>query len=84
MAGENRVDRKTMIERTYKVSLMLRRKPTSFILEYITHEWKLKRSQAYNLIKAARKDWEKYSEKLKAGARAYSLAKLRDLNDMAH
>jgi len=84
MAGENRVDRKTMIERTYKVSLMLRRKPTSFILEYITQEWGLKRSQAYNLIKAARKDWQKYFTNVKHAGRSYHVAKLRDLNDMAH
>lgn len=84
MAGYNKVDKKTQAERIYKVGLLLRRKPISFILEYITHEWGLKRSQAYNLIRSARKDWEKYFTNLKHAGRAYHVAKLRDLNDMAY
>lgn len=84
MSGDNKVDKKTMAERIYKVGLLLRRKPVSFILEYITHEWGLKRSQAYNLMRAARKDWAKYFTNLKHAGRAYHVAKLRDLNDMAH
>ena len=71
-------------KRTYFISLMLRRKSIPFILQYASENWKIGDRQTRTYIRRARKEWKKYSEKLKAGARAYSLAKLRDLNDMAH
>jgi hypothetical protein len=79
-----KVDNKTKAERVYKVSLLLRRKPTNFIVEYITKEWGIEKSQAYKYIKLARKEWKKYFEKLKGDGIAYHIAQIRDLKDQAY
>ena len=84
MAGFNKVDSRTKAERVYKVSLLLRRKPLKFIIEYITKEWKIERAQAYKYIKEARKEWLKYFEKLKGDGISYHIAQIRDLKDQAY
>ena len=71
-------------KRVYQVGLMLRRKPTSFIIDYIRREWGLERAQAYNYIKLARAEWKKYFEKLKGDGLAYHIAQIRDLKDQAY
>jgi len=83
-AKKKKADALEVDKRTYFISLMLRRKSIPFILQYASENWKIGDRQTRTYIRRARKEWKKYSEKLKAGARAYSLAKLRDLNDMAH
>jgi len=71
-------------QRIYQVGQMLRRKTVPFILQYASTNWKIGARQTRTYMRKARADWKNYSEKLKANARAYSLAKLRDLNDQAH
>lgn len=70
--------------RVYQVSLMLRRKPVSFILEYIRENWGLENAQGYNYIRLAREEWQKYFAKLKQDGMGYHAAQLRDLKDQAY
>ena len=72
-----------MEKRVYQVSLLLRRKPTNYIIEYMIHNWKIERAQAYRYIKLARKEWKKYFEKLKGDGIAYHVTQNRDLKDKA-
>jgi hypothetical protein len=80
MAEANKVEKE---KRIYQVGLMLRRKPQSFILEYIGKEWGLEKSQAYNYIKLARKEWQKYFKNIKGAGIGYHIAQVRDLKDIA-
>ena len=82
-AGQNQVDKVTKAKRIYEISLLLRRKPVSYILEYIKQNYKLERGQAYNYIKAARAEWRKYFEKLKGDGITYHITQFRDLKDKA-
>lgn len=84
MAGNNKVDQKEKQERIYKVGLMLRRKSMPFILEYIGKNWGLEKSEAYNYIRSARKEWQKYFKNLKRAGMSYHVAQLRDLKDQAY
>lgn len=70
-------------QRIYQVGLLLSRKPVSFILQYAADQWKIGARQTRTYMRKARKNWKKHSEKQIADARAYSLAKLRDINDQA-
>jgi len=72
-----------MEKRVYQVSLLLRRKPTSFIIEYMIKTWGIERAQAYRYIKLARAEWKKYFEKLKGDGIAYHVTQNRDLKDKA-
>ena len=72
-----------MEKRVYQVSLLLRRKPTSFIIEYMIKNWEIERAQAYRYIRLARKEWKKYFEKLKGDGIAYHVTQNRDLKDRA-
>lgn len=81
---KKKADATEVDRRVYLISLMLRRKPNSFILQYASEKWKIGDRQTRTYIRKARKNWEKYSEKSFANAKAYCLAKLRDINDMAH
>jgi hypothetical protein len=84
MAGDNKVDSKTKQERVYKVSLMLRRKSIFFILDYIRLNWGLERAQAFNYIKEAKNEWQKYFSQIKKCGKSYYVAQLRDLKDEAY
>jgi len=84
LVGNNKVDKTEKEKRIYQVSLLLRRKPTSFIIEFIKQKWGLERAQAYNYIKLARKEWRKYFEKLKGDGVSYHIAHMRDLTDIAY
>jgi len=70
-------------KRIYAVSLLLRRKPTSFIIQFITEKWKISDRQARNYIRKARAEWKKYFEKLKGDGIAYHVTQNRDLKDKA-
>jgi len=78
-----KVDNKIKAERVYQVSLMLRRKPIKFIIEYMIQEWNIEKAQAYRYIKEARKEWEKYFANMKSSGIGYHVAQIRDLKDMA-
>jgi hypothetical protein len=84
MAENNRADKEEKEKRIYQVGLMLRRKPTSFIVDFIIREWKLERAQAYIYIKLARKEWQKYFKNIKGAGIGYHIAQLRDLKDQAY
>ena len=71
-------------KRIYQVSLMLRRKSTAFILNYAEKEWGVKKVQAYNYIKEARKEWQKYFTNLKHAGISYHITQMRDLKDQAY
>ena len=77
-------DRVEVEKRIYQVSLMLRRKPIAFIVNYIKQEWGLEKVQAYNYIKEARKEWQKYFTNLKHAGIAYHITQMRDLKDQAY
>lgn len=77
------VDKIEHEKRIYKVGLLLRRKPMSFIIEFIRKEWGIERAQAYNYIKTARNEWKKYFAKIKRDGISYHIAQIRDLKDKA-
>ena len=83
MSGENKVDSKTKQERVHEISLMLRRKPIPYILEYINKTWGLGKSEGYNYIKDAKVEWEKYFSQVKKCGMSYYVSQLRDLKDQA-
>lgn len=76
MAGK-RIDEAEKEKRIHQISLMLRKKSVSFIMEYIKLTWGIKRSQAFRYIKSARKEWEKYFKNLKRSGMDYHLRRLR-------
>jgi len=78
------VDKTEKEKRIYQVGLMLRRKPHSFIVDFIRQNWGLERAQAYNYISSARKEWQKYFTNLKHAGISYHIAQLRDLKDQAY
>jgi len=78
------IDKVEKQKRIYQISLLLRRKPMSFILQFITQSWGLRKRQAYNYIELARQEWQKYFEKLKGDGMSYHVAQLRDLKDTAY
>ena len=77
------VDQVEMEKRVYQVSLLLRRKPVSFIVQTISAKWNITDRQARNYIRLARKEWKKYFEKLKGDGIAYHVTQNRDLKDKA-
>ena len=77
------VDQVEMEKRVYQVSLLLRRKPVSFIVQTISAKWNITDRQARNYIRLARKEWQKYFEKLKGDGIAYHVTQNRDLKDKA-
>lgn len=79
-----KVDEIEKQKRIYQVGLMLRRKPVSFIIQYIADNWHLEKRQAHNYIKKARIEWKKYFEKLKGDGISYHVAQMRDLKDKAY
>ena len=76
-------DQIEIMKRIYEVSLLLTRKPTSYIVQYAAEKWKVGERQAREYIKEARKEWKKYFEKLKGDGMAYHIAQMRDLKDKA-
>ena len=70
-------------KRIYAVSLLLRRKPINYIIQFITEKWNITDRQARNYIRLARKEWQKYFEKLKGDGIAYHVTQNRDLKDKA-
>ena len=82
--ANNEADKIEKEKRIYQVSLMLRRKPMSFILQFIADNWHLEKRQAYNYIKLARREWEKYFSQVKRCGKSYYVTQLRDLKDQAY
>ena len=83
MAGFNKVDDKTHQERVHEISLLLKRKPIKYILEYMIETWKIEKAQAYKYISEAKREWKKYFKNLKRAGMGYHVAQLRELKDQA-
>ena len=83
MAGFNKVDDKTHQERVHEVSLLLKRKSTKIILEYMIREWEIQQAQAYKYISEAKREWKKYFSQVKKCGMAYHVTQLREIKDMA-
>jgi len=77
----NKVDSIEKEKRIYEVSLLIRRKPIKFIIEYIRENWGLEDAQGYNYIKLAKEEWKKYFENVKNCGMGYHVAQIRDLKD---
>ena len=71
-------------KRIYEISLLLRKKSVNYIVQFIAQNWDLRDRQAYNYIRLAREEWQKYFAKLKYDGMSYHVAQLRDLKDTAH
>ena len=83
MAGFNKVDDKTHQERVHEVSLLLKRKPIKYIIQFITDNYKVETRQAYKYINEAKREWKKYFKNLKRAGMGYHVAQLRELKDQA-
>jgi hypothetical protein len=71
-------------KRIYRISLLLRRKTSEFLIEYMGQEWGIKRRQGFNYIRLAKKEWAyHYAKCLGVPCRVYYIAELRDLRDQA-
>lgn len=81
MAEVDKVERE---KRIYQISLLLRRKPTKYIIEFIIQNWGIKKAQAYNYIRLARKEWQRYFTNIKKAGISYHIAQMRDLKDKAY
>ena len=79
----SKVDQIQKEKRIYEISLMLRRKPNSFIVEYIRQNWGIEKAQAFNYIALAREEWKKYFEKVKGDGISYHISELREIKDKA-
>jgi hypothetical protein len=78
-----KVDQIEKEKRVYEISLMLRRKPNSYIVEHIRQKWGIKKAQAFNYIALAREEWRKYFEKVRGDGISYHISELRELKDKA-
>ena len=78
-----KVDQIEKEKRVYEISLMLRRKPNSYIVEYIRQNWGIEKAQAFNYIALAREEWKKYFEKVKGDGISYHISELREIKDKA-
>ena len=81
---KKRADAIKVEKRVYQVSLMLRRKPVSFIVQFASDNWEIGARQTRTYIRKARKEWRKYFEKLEGDGISYHVAQMRDLKDQAY
>lgn len=80
----NRTDDTEKQKRVYRISLLLRRKTSEFLIEYMRQEWGIKRRQGFNYIRLAKREWAShYAKCLGVPCRVYYIAELRDLRDQA-
>lgn len=71
-------------KRVYRISLLLRRKTSGSLIEYMRREWGIERRQGFNYIRLAKREWASYFAKyFKVAFRVYYIAELRDLYDQA-
>jgi len=80
---DDRADNIEIQKRIYQVGLMLFRKPKKIIVEFIGKTWDIEKSQAYNYIRLATKEWQKYFTNVKRWGMGYHLAKRREIRDKA-
>ena len=75
------IDKVEKERRIHEVSLLLRRKPIKFIVEYVREKWGIRDAQAYNYIKDAKEEWKKYFENVKQCGMNWHISQIRDLKD---
>lgn len=83
MAGK-RIDKVEKQKRIYQVSLLLRRRPTGFIVDFIRQEWGIERAQAFNYIKLAKEEWARYFANMKSSGIGYHITQMREIKDKAY
>jgi len=81
MPKENRTEQIELERRIHEVSLLMRRKPTKFIIEFIIEEWGVSSAQAYVYIAKAKEEWKKYFENVKQCGMNWHISQIRDLKD---
>jgi len=83
MAGKrsNEVEKE---KRIYQVSLLLRRRPTGFIVDFIRQEWGIERAQAFNYIRLAKEEWARYFANMKSSGIGYHITQMREIKDKAY
>ena len=82
--AEIRADNAELKKRIYQVSRLLRRKPINVIIQSIIQTWGVTDRQAYNYIRLAKIEWQKYFDHLKYSGMGYYVSQLRDLKDKAY
>ena len=83
MAGK-RIDEVEKQKRIYQVSLLLRRRPIGYIVDYIRREWGIERAQAFVYIKLAKEDWARYFANVKSSGIGYHISQMREIKDKAY
>ena len=83
MAGK-RIDEVEKQKRIYQVSLLLRRRPISFIVDFIRQEWGIERAQAFNYIRLAKEEWARYFANMKSSGIGYHITQMREIKDKAY
>jgi hypothetical protein len=79
----NRADKLEIEKRIHQVGLLLPRKTKKMIVEFIGKTWGIEKSQAYDYIGLAEKEWAKYFSQVERCGKAYYFAKFRHLYDKA-
>lgn len=79
-----RIDKVEKEKRIYQVSLLLRRRPTGFIVDFIRQEWGIERAQAFNYIKLAKEEWARYFANMKSSGIGYHITQMREIKDKAY
>ena len=83
MAGK-RIDEVEKENRIYQVSLLLRRRPTGFIVDFIRQKWGIERAQAFNYIRLAKEEWARYFANMKSSGIGYHITQMREIKDKAY
>lgn len=83
MVGK-RSDKVEKERRIYQVSLLLRRRSISFIVQFIAQEWGLEKRQAFNYIKLAKEEWARYFANMKSSGIGYHISQMREIKDTAY
>jgi len=83
MVGK-RIDEVEKQKRIYRVSLLLRRRSTGFIVDFIRQEWGIERAQAFNYIKLAKEEWARYFANMKSSGIGYHISQMREIKDKAY
>jgi|GEM_PF-4961979 hypothetical protein len=70
-------------ERVYKVSLLLKRKPVTFVQDYIKTNWGVSHSMAREYIKQARIEWSKSFKRMRKAGHGYHLTQMMEIKAKA-
>jgi len=82
--AKKRIDEVEKQKRIYQVSLLLRRRPTGFIVQFIAENWGLEKRQAFNYIRLAKEEWARYFANMKSSGIGYHITQMREIKDKAY